>query len=176
MPEMRAATTNDLDALLEIYRAVIRRMQAGGNDQWDDTYPNRTVLEADLAAGTLFVCVDEDEKLLGAVVLNESIDEPYSQIQWDDAQGKWLVVHRLAVHPDTQGRGIGRDLMGFAEQWGLENGYSSIRLDTYSRNKAAVALYLRLGYVWKGEIHFQDRRAEPYVCFEKELGKADVAR
>src|SRR6266542_2013101 len=78
--------------------------------------------------------------------------------------GHWSF--RLCVHPDWQQRGAGRHLMDFAEAFAKEHGFSCIRLDAYTGNQRALALYEKRGYDRIGQAHFP-RRELPFVCFEK---------
>ena len=53
---------------------------------------------------------------------------------------------RLAVHPDLQGRGIGRLLVADAIQHACAENFQSIQLNTRSDNQAAQALYRSFGF------------------------------
>ena len=44
------ATTENLDAIMEMYNSCVQGMLALGIDQWDESYPNRTIIEQDLKA------------------------------------------------------------------------------------------------------------------------------
>jgi ribosomal protein S18 acetylase RimI-like enzyme len=74
----------------------------------------------------------------------------------------------MAVHPNHQGKGIGKKLLKFAEDYARNQGFSSIRLDVYTENPSAVSLYEKAGYKEKGEVTFPFRKV-PYKCFEKVL-------
>ena len=63
-------------------------------------------------------------------------------------------------------RGIGKEMMNFAEQLALSQGLTSIRLDTYSGNPDAMKFYIKLGYKQLGQIHLKPGKNE-YYCFEK---------
>ena len=52
----------------------------------------------------------------------------------------------VAVDPQYQGRGIGRQLIGIAESHARSLGYSSIHLCTNARMTENQALYSRMGY------------------------------
>jgi GNAT superfamily N-acetyltransferase len=65
-----------------------------------------------------------------------------------------LLVESIAVHPDAQGRGFGRDLMRFAEQEAARRGLSKMALVTHEVMIENQAIYAHLGYT---EV---DRRAE----------------
>jgi ribosomal protein S18 acetylase RimI-like enzyme len=55
-------------------------------------------------------------------------------------------INYLAVRPDLQGSGLGRELMEFAEQRLRELGAPKINLQVRARNRAVVAFYEALGY------------------------------
>jgi len=65
-----------------------------------------------------------------------------------------LYVENVAVHPDAQGSGLGRALMGFAEQEAARRGLPRMALVTHEVMTENQAIYSRLGYT---EV---DRRAE----------------
>jgi GNAT superfamily N-acetyltransferase len=65
-----------------------------------------------------------------------------------------LLVENVVVHPDAQGRGLGRVLMGFAEQEAARLGITRMALVTHEVMTENQAIYAHLGYT---EV---DRRAE----------------
>lgn len=58
-----------------------------------------------------------------------------------------LLLDNLAVDPNAQGLGFGRQLMDFAEQQAVDSGYSNIILYTNEAMTENIALYTRRGYV-----------------------------
>lgn len=68
-------------------------------------------------------------------------------------QGDHLLIENVAVAPSHQGRGIGKQLMAFAEKLAKELGLSELRLYTNERFSANLSLYASLGY---RETHRQD--------------------
>jgi ribosomal protein S18 acetylase RimI-like enzyme len=57
-----------------------------------------------------------------------------------------LLVENIAIHPDAQGRGLGRALMGFAEQEAARRGFTRMALVTHEAMTENQAIYGRLGY------------------------------
>ena len=55
-------------------------------------------------------------------------------------------IENVAVHPDHQGRGLGRRLLAHAETLAREGGHCEIRLLTNAAFAANVALYQHIGY------------------------------
>ena len=164
---VRRGRAEEVGAIMVLIARCVEAMQAGGSDQWDEHYPSREIIAADLAAGTLYVCEEEGE-VAAIVVLDEKQAGQYAGIIWAEREGPQLVMHRLAVHPDRQGRGHARRLIAFAEACANEQGYAAIRLDTYERNVSALKLYTSLGYDRRGEIDYPGRTG-CFPVFEKDL-------
>ncbi|WP_312876221.1 GNAT family N-acetyltransferase [Paenibacillus alginolyticus] len=109
--------------------------------------------------------------MIAAVVVDEKQSSRYESLNWGDRQWKPACIHRLAVHPEFQGRGLGKALLQFAEQQAFDQTCTSICLDVFSANDTAVRMYERAGYDRIGTIRFPFRQA-PYYCFEKILHAA----
>lgn len=167
--EIRKAQQEDIGEIMELIAKCVQAMQAGGSDQWDEDYPNREIIGQDIEGGTLYAYI-ENESVAGIIVLDEQPHELYGEIKWSQEQGRHLIMHRLAVHPEVQGKGIARKLIAFSEEYARSQGYSSIRMDTYSKNTRVLALYPSLGYERRGEVFFPDRTAS-FPVFEKVLGE-----
>lgn len=61
-------------------------------------------------------------------------------------QTQSLLVDNVAVHPDYQGRGLGRRLMALAEEEARRLGFTTVTLYTNERMTANIELYKKLGY------------------------------
>ncbi len=157
--------SDDVRAVLDVLKSVTKGLQAEGIKQWDRFYPNRFVVKRDLAIGSLYG-IRYLEQIIALVTINGEQSKQYKGILWKDTAGNPAVIHRLAVHPEARGRGLGKRMLQFAEQTARQKDHSSIRLDVYSGNPKAVALYTGHGYERKGEITFPFRKL-PYICMEK---------
>ncbi|AIQ14206.1 GNAT family N-acetyltransferase [Paenibacillus durus] len=169
--DIRKGRIEELEQIMALIAECVRVMQEGGSDQWDESYPNAEVIAGDIERGTLYVC-EEDGAVAGIVVLDEIQLEPYRQVDWVQIEGPHLVMHRLAVHPQVQGKGIARRLISFAENFAEEQGYKSIRMDTYAKNDRALELYRRLGYEIRGEFRLPGKTAH-FPVLEKILVRPD---
>jgi len=165
MGHVERAELRHVPSVMQIITLCIQHMRARDIQQWDEIYPNLGVVEDDAHAGSLYL-VRQDGQCIAAVGLNDVQPEQYRPLPWQCATGRALVIHRLCVPPDWQQRGAGRHLMDFAEAFAKNHGFSCIRLDAYSGNPRALALYERRGYRRIGQAHFP-RRKLPFDCFEK---------
>ena len=57
-----------------------------------------------------------------------------------------LLLDNIAVRPAAQGRGLGRQLIAFAEREARSRGHLALRLYTNARMDTNLALYARLGF------------------------------
>ena len=168
---IRLGRTEDITHIIALTKSCGRFLRENGIDQWDENYPSIEIIEQDILKQQLFCYIEKDE-LKGIVVLNENQDPEYEQINWlTDSNSKNLIVHRLAVDPKNQGRGIARKLMDYAEDYGKKNQYNSIRLDTFSRNLRNQRFYSNRNYHKIGEVYLSYRCDYPYYCYELPLDK-----
>jgi ribosomal protein S18 acetylase RimI-like enzyme len=58
-----------------------------------------------------------------------------------------LLLDNVAVDPARHGTGLGRRMIGFAEQEARRRGYAELRLFTNERMENNIRLYERLGFV-----------------------------
>jgi ribosomal protein S18 acetylase RimI-like enzyme len=60
--------------------------------------------------------------------------------------GGEVEIMRMRVHPDWQGRGLGRTLLSALEKIACERGYGQVYLETTLAQAAALAMYRSHGY------------------------------
>lgn len=160
---IRRGTLEDLDALMGLVGEVVAAMREEGIDQWDEIYPDRQKLDADVKAGNLFVCA-EGSGILAMMVLDENPHPTYAGVAWSIPARRPLVVHRLCVSPRFRKAGLARRLMALAESRAADAGHDAIRLDAFTLNPAALRLYDSLGYRRAGAVAL---RKGLFIVFEK---------
>lgn len=126
--ELRRAKLSDADAIRHLTRAAYAK--------WVPVIGREpTPMGADYEAAVRnhrFDLLDIDGVLRGLI---ETVDE-----------GAQLLIENVAVAPGFQGRGLGTQLMGHAEQVAIALGHNRIWLYTNKRFTENVRLYLKLGY------------------------------
>src|SRR5690606_34145984 len=162
---IRLANRKDIETIVKIYDSCRAELINRKIFQWTNEYPNITNVVSDIEKLELYV-IDSTETIQGVVCLNDFQDKEYETVNWGLKSTKVLVVHRLAVSPNFQGKGCAGKLMDFAENFALENGFEVIRLDSYIPNKAVTRFYLNRGYKICGAVFFPGR-TEPFNCYEK---------
>jgi GNAT superfamily N-acetyltransferase len=101
-------------------------------------------------------------------------DEP----EYAHIKGKWLsnddfvVFHRVAISDKYSGRGLGKKILQFIEEFAMKNHIYSIKADTNFDNIAMTKIFLYAGYEFCGEVYF---RGSPRNAYEKLLGNKIVS-
>ena len=162
---IRKANIKDIEAIMSMTKACAKTMIASGIYQWNEHYPNPSSFENDIKRDELYV-LEIDKQVKGTIVISTLMDEEYIPIKWLTENKNNIYIHRLAIHPKTQGKGYAQQLMDYAENYTIENNYSSIRLDTFSQNKRNQKFYELRGYKRLGDIYFPKQSEYPFHCYE----------
>ena len=78
----------------------------------------------------------------------------------------YLLLDNVVVHPDYQGRGVGRALLELADAEAMLQGYGELRLYTHETMIENIALYTRIGWV---ETHRGEQDGYARVFMRKPL-------
>ncbi|MFD2551439.1 GNAT family N-acetyltransferase [Bizionia sediminis] len=162
---IRNAEFSEIENILNITQACARNLISKNIHQWHANYPNKTIIEQDITSHNLYV-LELNGRLIGCVTLSSKLDAVYKTVSWLTPNYNNLYVHRLAVHPDFQGQGWAQKLMNFAENYAQKHQFTSIRLDTFSKNIKNQKFYELRGYKKLGSIFFPKQSEHPFYCYE----------
>jgi GNAT superfamily N-acetyltransferase len=165
--QLRRATLEDVNAVMDLVRRVVPLMRASGNLQWDEHYPNAGVFERDVNLDQLWLA-EIDSRVTGVAAITTDQEPEYASVGWDIHEPS-IVVHRLAVDPVHRGKGIAAALMEQAETVAREREIAVLRVDTNKQNEATQKLFPKLGYTLAGEIGLSFRPGLRFLCYEKRL-------
>ena len=112
---IRLAQKNDLNRILQITSLCAREMCSRNVFQWNEHYPDRQSFVSDINSSELYVYCIKD-KVVGCISICTFMDEVYKQVSWKTTGNNSIYIHRLAVDPEFQKKGIGNKLMDFAEK------------------------------------------------------------
>lgn len=162
---IRQGALADITDILCITKACAKKMIHNGIYQWNDHYPNKSAFKKDVERDELYV-LERNQTIVGCIAISTLMDKEYIPVKWLTSSENNLYVHRLAIHPDYQGKGYAQQLMDFAEQIAKENNYASIRLDTFSQNRKNQIFYEIRGYKKLEDVYFPKQSEYPFHCFE----------
>lgn len=161
---LRRATVADLDTVCRLVAAAAAAMRRAGIDQWDERYPDREVLEEDIRRQELRLALLDGDPIALCTV-NEAADPAYANGRWEYHGASFRILHRFCVDPRHQGKGLGGRLLRRIEAELHAQGVEALRLDVFTENPTAQALYRRAGFrrvgqaVWrKGVFDLMEKR------------------
>ena len=105
----------------------------------------RPVVAEGIARGEVLVA-EVDGVIVGTYALQWS-----DAMFWGDQPPDAGYVHRLAVHGERAGRGLGVALLAHAAQLVRAQGRTRLRLDAPAGNVALASYYERLGFTYCGD-------------------------
>ena len=177
----RKSTFDDVDRILEIIEKAKIELKKLGLDQWQNSYPNREVVENDIKNEFSYVLEEiakkdnksENQifkKIIGTIVLSPEKEESYSKIE-----GKWItnddyiVIHRLAVDSEIKNKGIATKILEFSEKECIKNKILSIKTDTHENNEPMKKFLEKNGFSYCGVIYLDKEPdvGEKRIAYEK---------
>ncbi|MGI9527570.1 MAG: GNAT family N-acetyltransferase [Weeksellaceae bacterium] len=161
----RQATAHDIESIWEIIHFAIESRKQDGSEQWQDGYPNRTIIENDIQKRYGYVLAQNQEILFYAALIGDK-EPAYEAMEeaWLTSNQTYAVIHRVAASPKAAGKGLSKIMMDFLENEAKENGYKSIRIDTNYDNHAMLKILENRGYSYCGTVYF---RGSARKAFEK---------
>ena len=157
------AQDGDKDEVMQLLNAAKENMKENGLDQWDEIYPAISDVAKDIKEETLTL-VKQGGKLVAVYTLNKHQDAAYKFGDFKDNSDNFIVLHRLCVEPKYRGMGIAARTLKHIDEEALKEGFSSIRLDVFTKNPRAVKLYESAGYSYAGDAYF---RKGKFLLMEK---------
>lgn len=165
---IRKAAMADIEQIMEIVEQTIEIMNREGNSQWDENYPARVDFLEDIRESSLFV-QETDGHVEGMVCVNCREPKEYAGVEWAE-NGPCTVTHRMAVSPESRGKGVGRALLTYAEKIARDNGTFYLKSDTYEINEKMNGMLQRLGYTLRGKMRFKGKPGD-FHCYDKRLDR-----
>ena len=170
---IRRAKPEEAQAVIEFYHDLIDKIKdRPSRPCWEkDVYPLLSDIQEAAENGWLYIAVQEDGQIIGAVVVNDRQGQGYSDAHWSIPTDAAAVVHLLASAPGLHGQGIGRKLLEQAREAALDMNADVIRLDTLPHNVPSRHLYESFGFRYCGDLDlfYPDVGTRPFSMYEYDL-------
>jgi GNAT superfamily N-acetyltransferase len=137
--EITLAVSADIDDVLDVLNEAARWLASRGINQWRVDGFTRELIAGDIARGEVYVA-KRDRRAAGTFTLQWS-----DELFWPGAAEEAGYIHRIAVRRDA--RGLGIELLKFAERITAEMDRKLLRLDCFAGNAALCSYYERAGFV-----------------------------
>ena len=171
MLEIRKTTEGDLGALMPIFDEARATIAALGIDQWQNGYPNREVILADIKKQQSY-CVICDGEIIGTFALIEDGEPTYDNIfdgKWltGDGREQYFAIHRVAISVKSRGKGISTAIIEYCACLAGESNKISLRIDTHRGNIVMRKMLEKHGFIHCGTIYLES--GDERVAYEKQL-------
>ncbi|WP_338447827.1 GNAT family N-acetyltransferase [Niallia oryzisoli] len=163
---IRKGRNEDIPAIMKLVKDTVQIMKEEKSDQWDEKYPTVTIFENDAKNESLYV-YEENGKVFGSITVDTNLPNEYHDISWRKKTSAYT-FHRLVISAAARKKGMASSLIAYAEKIALQNNVPYMKIDTYSLNKKAQALFEKCGYVKAGEMAFHGKE-NPFYCYDKIL-------
>ena len=136
-------------------------------------FPSTEGLTNAVKNGVLYVREDDGE-ITAMIVLDNQQPPEFDNIDWltkVPADGA-AVIHMVNTRPRHYRKGLAREFIAFAEDWGRENGCTVLRSECGSQNLPAVLMFKHLGFERVGVASIKVSgvvQADGHIFFEKKL-------
>lgn len=155
--EIRHSTKNDIFSIMNIINQAQASLKKHGINQWQNNYPNHSVIEKDIELGESYV-IFMDNKIVGTFVLSFRVESTYNIIY----DGAWLsdkpyaVIHRIAFDEHIKGKGFSKFILDQIYPLCLKHGRFSIKIDTHEDNQIMRHMLVSNGFILCGTIYLKD--------------------
>ena len=143
--EIRKATTADIDGLLKLLVQVDMVHHNGRPDIFKGPATKYNAEELaniiDDPLTPVFVCVDEEGKVLGHAFCVSKCEENNSVL----TDIRTLYIDDICVDEEARGKHIGKSLYEYVVQYARSNGFYNITLNVWSCNPNAMKFYEAMG-------------------------------
>jgi ribosomal protein S18 acetylase RimI-like enzyme len=126
---IRDFTPNDYEGLSEVWQLTDL-----GNPKRGDNL--EIIMQSIKMGGKLLVAVNQANRVIGT--------------SWMTFDGRRFHLHHVGVHPQYQGKGIGKRLTIESLKFVKEKGYQ-VKLEVHKNNTRAINLYKQFGFQYLGD-------------------------
>ena len=153
------ASMENVPEIMEIITQAQQYFKNNHIDQWQDGYPDESVIKQDIEENASYAVVNEDAVIATAALLLK--DEPTYDFIYN---GRWLTknnarygtVHRIAVAEAYKGQRIASKLIAYLTAVCRKQDCSSIRIDTHEDNHVMQRMLKKEDFSYCGIIYLED--------------------
>lgn len=150
------------DAAMQLYESL----KGTPGCTWDEGYPDRAMIDADIAAGRLYGVFDDSGLIAAGAAMP---DEELNGLEcWQVPSEKPCMLTRIGVKANRQGQGIAKQLVHYLEDEMRMQGHDAARMLVSPGNEKALRAYRSCAYQQAGSARMFE---EDWFCFEKRLSQ-----
>lgn len=166
---IRKSEVKDIDCIMNLVHQAQDYFRQTGIDQWQDGYPQRENIRADIMKQCSYVL--DNQQIIGTMYFAIEDDPAYHIIQgqWLTQDQPYAVIHRIVVDQNVKGQGLAKRLLDYAVEICQSQNIQSIRIDTHHDNLSMQRFLTKNDFHACGEITLASGALR--IGFEKLLNK-----
>lgn len=166
--EFRKAVVTEIDPIWVLLKKGIEWRQKDGSKQWQDGYPNLSLVAKDIQDSFGFVLYIDQLLAAYCAIIKNDVSE-YKDIDHRLLPNEnYAVVHRLIVSEKYKNRGLATIMLDYVEEYILSEDIHIIKIDTYFDNQPMLHLLSQKGYMYIKEFFGEN---DCRKAFQKTLKK-----
>lgn len=151
---IRLGSLNDLSSIMIIVEETVNTWNKNNIYQWNEVYPRPEDIQNDIENNDLYVAINDQEEILGFIVLNQEQADGYRNLAWTDNSQNIYLIHRMVVSEQHRSQGVATKLYIHAEKIAKLKLCTSIRIDTAENNKKAQQFFINNNFKFVGIIKY----------------------
>lgn len=154
---------------MAVVRSAQQYLKKQGIDQWQDNYPTREIIEADINTAEAYV-LDDDGHVAGYFAVYTADEPVYEYLEggcWLLQSKNFAAMHRVCISHEYRGKGLAHMIYTYAAERAHELGRDSIRVDTHHDNKIMRHMAESHGFVACGTVYYPGNLKR--IAYEKLL-------
>lgn len=140
---VRAATEDDVDAVLALRRHAEEWLKAAGIEQWTRSAYGARVIAGWIGAGSTFLVSTDDGEVIGSLSLDAGDPDFWTPEELKDPA---LYLYKFIIRSDHRGNGLGDVLLDWSCYRTELAGQLWLRLDCWRDNLGLHKYYLDRGF------------------------------
>lgn len=148
----RLARKEDVPQIVTIIEEAKEVLRKSGSPQWQEGSPNESMIYEDIDNDYGYVLV-YDTAVVGYLAMINQEDEDYKILSNWQQNSDYVVIHRVAISSNYQGRGLANYFFSNIFSIALSKGYSAVRIDTHRVNLTMQTLLEKFDFVYRGIVY-----------------------
>jgi GNAT superfamily N-acetyltransferase len=151
---IRRSTPDDLPAVLQLYDEAVAWLNAQGiTEQWGTTpVSERPHLVKEISDFLGYGMIAQGAEIQSFIAVDFTTPDYFPSYAEQPTVMAGGYVHTLVARRKPIARGVGADLLRWAEQHTQSQGKNYLRLDCWAGNPKLIAYYERRGFVRCGQV------------------------
>lgn len=145
----RLAKREDVPQVMTIIEEAKEVLRKTGSPQWQEGKPDESLIYSDIEENYGYVLVYHND-IVGYLAMINQEDKDYSVLANWIQTNDYVVIHRVAISSDYQGRGLANYFFSNSISIALSQGYKSVRIDTHRMNTTMQNLLKKFNFIYRG--------------------------